>query len=272
MLKSAVFNRYLSRILELQFYIDDKRNILIVFTIKNIRTNTVYVGTTKDNIDERWAVYQLAKDLPLDAPLYEDMRKFGIPCFVIEEYDFAETRQELAELYEDAMLQFDGISLKGMKTSLPRTAVYTVREAPKAKPVKKTVAKAKAVPKVKAVASSIDKLKAELNAISAVTAITKSSTSAKVSTSSARVSTSNSNLIGMRRKPVETAMPSATKLKLSSGRTGSAIREKKIKEGIQQEKDARDALKQQQVSQQADEMKAIMARLDSRGSSLKKRF
>jgi len=240
---------------------------LIVFTIKNIRTNTVYVGTTKDSIDERWALYQLAKDLPLEAPLYQDMRKFGIPCFVIEEYDFAETRQELAELYEDAMSQFDGISLKGMKTSLPRTAVYTVKEAPaKAKPAKKVVAK------VKAVASSIDELKAELNAINAGISKPVPSTSAKVSTSSSRATTSNANLIGMRRKPVETAMPGAAKLKLSSGRTGSAIKEKKIKEGIQQEKDARDALKQQQVSQQADEMKAIMARLDSRGSSLKKRY
>ena len=97
------------------------------------------------------------------------------------------------------MSQFDGISLKGMKTSLPRTAVYTVKEAPaKEKPVKK------AAPKVKAVASSINALKAELNAISAVTSTAKSSTSAKISTSSLRVSPSSSNLIGMRRKPIET--------------------------------------------------------------------
>ncbi len=62
------------------------------------------------------------------------------------------------------------------------------------------------------------------------------------------------------------------KLKLATGRTGSAIREKKIKESIELEKAARTALKLKQISEQADEMKAILANLDARGSSLRKRY
>jgi len=101
---------------------------LIVFTIKNSRSNTVYVGTTTNSIEERWTLFQLAKDAEIDAPLYKDMRHYGVACFSIEEYDYADSRAELAELFVEAMEQYDGVSLKGMKTMLPRTAVYPTSE------------------------------------------------------------------------------------------------------------------------------------------------
>ena len=61
------------------------------------------------------------------------------------------------------------------------------------------------------------------------------------------------------------------KEKLSTGRTGSAKKEKEIKERIAAEKAEREASKAKQVMEQADEMAAILARLDSRGSTLRKR-
>jgi len=232
-----------SEVIDLGF--SNKRNILIVFTIKNTRTDNVYVGTTKDSIDERWAVYQLAKDLPIEAPLYSEMRKYGVVCFTIEEYDFAETREELAELFAEAMTQFDGISLKGTKTSMPRTAVYPTSEG--------AVPKVKAEPKVavkkETSTQSVVKTVVEPRALSAVQATAKT----------------RSNL-----SHTESADPKV-KLKLATGRTGSAIKEKRIKEAIALEKQERAAKKSKQIQEQSDEMKSILANLDARGSTLRKR-
>jgi hypothetical protein len=62
------------------------------------------------------------------------------------------------------------------------------------------------------------------------------------------------------------------KPKLAIGRTGSATREKKIKEAIELEKQPRIGLKNRQIIEQADEVKSIMQTLDSRGSTLPKRY
>ncbi|MEM5529630.1 GIY-YIG nuclease family protein [Gammaproteobacteria bacterium AS21] len=212
---------------------------MIVFTIKNSRNNTVYIGTTKKSIDECWTMYQLAKDAAIDAPLYNDMRQYGVACFSIEEYDFAESREELVELYEEAMQEFNGISLKGMKTALPRTAVYTLKEDTES-----------ATPIIKRDASE--------------------SNSQTIASANNRLisKASKGTRLGAKAAPEEPVV----KLKLATGRTGSAIKEKRIKEAIEQEKAARDALKRKQIAEQADEMKAILSALDSRGSTLGKRY
>lgn len=61
------------------------------------------------------------------------------------------------------------------------------------------------------------------------------------------------------------------KEKLATGRTGSAAKERKIKEAIEAEKAAIAAAKAKQAMEEAAEMKAIMAGLDARGSTLRKR-
>ncbi|MFC6979904.1 hypothetical protein [Microbulbifer taiwanensis] len=59
--------------------------------------------------------------------------------------------------------------------------------------------------------------------------------------------------------------------KLSNGRTGSAVKERKIKEAIEAEKAAIAAAKAKRAAEEAAEMKAILAGLDARGSTLRKR-
>jgi len=224
----------------MKLVLDTKRYVLIVFTIKNSRNNTVYVGTTKKSIDECWTMYQLAKDAAMDAPLYNDMRQYGVACFSIEEYDYAESREELVELYKEAMQEFNGISLKGMKTALPRTAVYTLKEdTESATPIIKRESSEKGSPEI---ASANNRLLSK---------------------------TSKATRSGVKKAAPEEPV---VKLKLATGRTGSAIKEKRIKEAIEQEKAARDALKRKQIADQADEMKAILSALDSRGSTLRKRY
>lgn len=61
------------------------------------------------------------------------------------------------------------------------------------------------------------------------------------------------------------------KEKLATGRTGSAAKERAIKEGIEAEKARIAAEKAKKVQAEADEMKRILAGLDARGSTLSRR-
>lgn len=187
------------------------RSILIVFTITNDVTDEVYVGTTKDSVDERWKQYQEAAKLDHTAArLFKDIRDFGAKSFTASEYAVAFDREDLKDLFEEAMDEHQGISLVGVKTTKPKPV--------KVAPLKKT-------------------------------AVKKSTTTTR--------STS-------------TPSPKIAKPKVSSGRTNSAVKERAIKEAIAEEKAIRESAKLAKAAAEAKEMREIMARLDSRGSTLKK--
>lgn len=71
-------------------------------------------------------------------------------------------------------------------------------------------------------------------------------------------------------KSVSSKTVDAAPVKLAKGRTGSSVKEKRIKEAIAREKAERDAQRQSQAAAQADEMAAILARLDARGKEADK--
>lgn len=188
------------------------RSILIVFTITNDVTDEVYVGTTKDSVDERWKQYQEAAKLDHTAArLFKDIRDFGADKFTACEYAVAYDREDLKDMFEEAMDEFNGVSLVGVKTTKP-------------KPVKVAAPKKTVV---------------------------------KKSTNTTRTTT--------------TASPKIAKPKISSGRTNSAAKERAIKEAIAEEKVIRESAKLAKAAAEAQEMREIMARLDNRGSTLKKR-
>jgi hypothetical protein len=188
------------------------RSILIVFIITNNVTNEVYVGTTKDSVAERWQQYQEAVELdPTAARLFKDIRDFGAKSFTPSEYAVAFDREDLKDLFEEAMEEYQGISLVGIKTIKPKPVKVA---APKKAAVKKTTPKSK--------------------------------TSGPVTTK-------------------------VVKPKVASGRTSSAAKERVIKEAIAEEKAERESNKLMKASSEAQEMRDIMARLDKRGSTLKKR-
>jgi hypothetical protein len=189
------------------------KSILIVFTITNDVTDEVYVGTTKDSVEKRWKQYQEAAELDhTSARLFKDIRDFGAKSFTPSEYAVAFDREDLKDLFEEAMEEYQGSSLVGVKTIKP-------------KPVKVAAPKKTAVKK----------------------ATTKSKTSDG---------------------PLTTKI---VKPKVASGRTNSAAKERAIKEAIAEEKAERESKKLMKASSEAQEMRDIMARLDNRGSSLKKR-
>jgi paraquat-inducible protein B len=187
------------------------RSILIVFTITNNVTDEVYVGTTVDNVEERWQQYQeAAKSDHTAAALFKDIRDFGAKSFTASEYAVAFDREDLKDLFEEALDEYQGTSLVGVKTIPP-------------KPMK---------------------------------AVTKKTTTKKATT---RPKTSGA---------VKTKI---VKPKVASGRTNSAAKERAIKEAIAEEKAERESVKIAKASAEAQEMRDIMLRLDSRGSGNKKR-
>tara|TARA_R110001583_G_scaffold30695_2_gene105757 strand:- start:184 stop:783 length:600 start_codon:yes stop_codon:yes gene_type:complete len=195
------------------FPIQDLRSILIVFIITNDVTDEVYVGTTKDSVEERWKQYQEAAALDHTAArLFKDIRDFGAKSFTPSEYAVAFDREDLKDLFEEAMEEHQGISLVGVKTTKPKPVKVA---APKKAAVKKPTIKSK---------------------------------------------TSGG--------PVTTKI---VKPKVASGRTNSAAKERAIKEAIAEEKAERESKKLMKASAEAQEMRDIMARLDNRGSTLKKR-
>lgn len=205
---------------------------MLVFTITNNVTEEVWVGTCKDSSDERFNQFQEAMALGIKHKFYKDLRDFGVQNFTVEDYAVAYDREELKDIFADAMEQFEGTSLTGIKTTLGKTSIATA--AP-------------------------------------LTAAAKRANANKARSSQTGSATLATPKVGTSGASTRTVAKKAAKEKLSSGRTGSANKERAIKEQIAQEKAQRESVKAKQVMEQADEMAAILAALDSRGSTLRKR-
>ena len=191
---------------------------MIVFTIINDVTDEVYIGTTNDSVENRWLQYQEAAKLDHTAArLFKDIRDFGAEKFTVSEYAVGYDREDLKDMFEEAMDEYSGISLVGIKTTKPKVA----------KPTTSKLTANKTTNKKSPEKSSSSK---------------KSSTTTKI-----------------------------VKEKLAAGRTNSAAKERAIKEAIAEEKAIRESAKLAKAAAEAKEMREIMARLDSRGSTLKKR-
>ena len=197
---------------------------MLVFTITNNITEDVWVGTCKDSSDERFEQFQEAMALGIKSQFYKDLRDFSVQNFTVEDFAVAEDREELKDLFTEAMETYNGRTLVGIKTSLGKTSIAAMA------PLKSSVK----IPK--------------RPVSSAALAISKAAST----------------------KPKRTPTKAVIE-KVSSGRTGNAAKERLIKEKLADEKAQRAQLKSRQVMDQADEMAAIMARLDSRGSTAGKK-
>ena len=91
---------------------------MIIFSITNTTTQQNYVGTTKNCASERWEELKAALPMRINAPLYNDMREYGVENFTVREFARAEDREEMKEYVEDAILELNAINLQGMKTRI----------------------------------------------------------------------------------------------------------------------------------------------------------
>ena len=99
---------------------------MIIFTVTNKATKKVYVGSTRNDLESQWEKMVAAAYQDMDYPLYREIRVQGEEEFTVEEWDRAESREELSELEQDAVDFFGAESLRGYKTS-------TVKILPKKK-------------------------------------------------------------------------------------------------------------------------------------------
>jgi|GEM_PF-1082238 len=216
---------------------------MLVFTITNNVTEDVWVGTCKDSSDERFQQFQEAMALGIKAKFYKDLRDFGVQNFTVEDYAVAYDREELRDIFDEAMDTYSGHSLTGIKTTLGKTSIAT------AAPLTAAAKRAKAT-------SAREK-----------TSSNGTTTLSSAATSGVKAAAKKAG-VGVNNRPISRKAP---KEKLSNGRTGSANKERSIKEKIAEEKAMRESSKSKQIMEQADEMKAILAALDSRGSTLRKK-
>lgn len=294
---------------------------MIIFTITNSITDQVYVGSTRNSIDNRWEEILVAAESGLEHPLFDDIREHSPQQFAIAEWAIAEDLQDMRELTREAIEIHNAVGLQGMRTTAPvvkaprksakkertedlsisdaATSIFNSRndlvteadnaldgidnfdglefssedkqtdvsenDQPKDKPVNREkslkemaqerdaqlVAK---IAKEKAEALEMAKLMARMDA-------RKRGTKSKTKTAASKTTrTANS-------KPAATTSSAP---KLSTGKVASATQEKKIKEGIEQEREARQAAKLAQQKAEAQEMAAIMARIDGRAKSMRK--
>ncbi len=212
---------------------------MIVFTLTNQINDDVWVGTTRESSAERFEAYKEALYHGIKHQFYKDLRDFGVDNFVLDDFAVAEDRDELKDLFDEAMETYDGKSLIGVKT-VKTSIVESKAPAPKKVATRKT-------------ASGND---------------SDLATTISVAASAPVAAKTSSKKLGANGRPIA---QKASREKMSTGSTGSAKREKAIKEAIMAEKAEREAAKAKKVMEEADAMKAILARLDSRGSPLRKR-
>jgi len=92
---------------------------LLVYTVTNLTTKKVYVGTTASTAESKWAHLIEAAEQGFDYPLYEEIREMGQGNFLVEEWADGVSKEETQALELEAMTTFHGESIKGYKL-LPR--------------------------------------------------------------------------------------------------------------------------------------------------------
>ncbi|GAA6150828.1 hypothetical protein [Pseudoteredinibacter isoporae] len=220
---------------------------MFVFTVSCEASQDVYVGSAKDSIEAQWAAIVAAADEGQEGTLQAAIRLHGVEMFTVEEWAFAENSRELRELLSEA------------------------REALSAKPIK-LLRGPDAAPKrsgATQVSSDIRELfsmaKAEYES-ELVEELIPAEELEKKSTSRAPTS-----LPEKKESSGSLSSAASSSEKLASGRSGSASKEKRIKEAINAEREQRAVLRQQQASQEAKEMQAILLQIEQRRLAQKKK-
>ncbi|WP_163835149.1 GIY-YIG nuclease family protein [Spartinivicinus ruber] len=98
---------------------------MIIFTITNKVTGQVFVGSTRNSLESQWAKIVSAAEQGLDYPLYNQICRYGDDQFDVEEWDYAETRDELLALEQEAVDSLQAESLRGYKTAVNQRRVTT---------------------------------------------------------------------------------------------------------------------------------------------------
>ncbi|ABC27333.1 hypothetical protein HCH_00423 [Hahella chejuensis KCTC 2396] len=260
---------------------------MIVFTATDQVTGKVFAGSTRRSLEDHWGHLLVQESEGAMGEFFETLRSSGADSFKMEEWGYSDNPKELREMLAEAMEALGARAIKVTLTrpenkSKPSMDLMKELEAlkqemsdgsddpdytPKKKEAvvkpeaPKTVPKAEPKPlRHTASTREAEEMRALIAGIEARRrGGTKAGQKAAKKAGAAGLAKAAKSASGA----AENAAP-VSRPKLSEGRTGSAAKEKRIREAIAAEKAELEAQKRNQASDEAKEMREIMARLDQR--------
>lgn len=222
---------------------------MIVFTATHKESGKIFVGSARDSIENTWALLLTQAEDGANGDFFAILRAEGASGFSLEEWAYADSSRELRDLMREAQHDIGAEPIKaGLGKPLPKTVIKSSR-------VRELMGLDESdggddEPFTEWLASKRDE-KPSL--------VTPKPQDDRQSVESSTVSTSSSREIKV------------TFSKIANGRTGSTSKEKRIREAIEQQRVAREQLRQTGSTQDATEMRTVMASIEARRLAMKKK-
>lgn len=269
---------------------------MIVFTATDTVSHKIFVGSTREELEPHWAQLVEQAKQGTAGRIYDAIRTHGASQFAIEEWALAESGRELRELVQEARDTLGAEPIKVAKT-IPAKA----KKAPKLDAEllpdedgwsdddnlsdwmddrSRNTGRASSTDEDSnskedsglELSSSVGDTDSSDNANTPAAApsssldVVKAALSEMASSHSPRLSAGKSSTVTRSFTSCSSVARQEQKApaKLASGRTGSANKEKRIKEEIERQRSERDQFRQQQSTHEAAEMKEVMMRIEAR--------
>lgn len=249
---------------------------MIVFSATHKASGRAFVGSCRVDLDFHWAMLLTQAEEGVSGPLYDLLRAEGANSFDVAEYADADNARELSALCREAQEQLQAELIRSVAQRKESSSHFdkslldvaeddsdddldgwlqdrrqqqqkVQQQASESVPEPETQPQTSVV--LRQTKSTEDA--ADMRAlIASIEARRKSQLKSSSPAKSARTSVKSSV-----RKPASVAKGKAE---------SAAARERRIKAALAEEKASREAAKQRKVADEADEMAALMARLDAR--------
>jgi hypothetical protein len=256
--------------------------LVIVYTATDEISHTVYVGSAREDLEEHWISLVNQAEDGAEGDFFTAIRQQGASKFEIEEFGFADDSSEMRELVREAQKDLGAIPIKAGRASgvVSHAKVLAAKaelddlakidsgvageswndgsddgwlDDRREQSSKGSSKEPEVEQKTKPALSSLDLIKLALAEAAAETGPVKKVRAAA-------------------QKPAKKATSSvaAAPDKIATGRTGSAAREKRIKEELEREREAREQFRQTASTLEAAEMKSLMMGIEARRLAARK--
>ncbi|WP_299771218.1 hypothetical protein [uncultured Pseudoteredinibacter sp.] len=226
---------------------------MFVFTVSCDVSQDVYVGSAKESIEAQWASIVAAADEGQEGALQAAIRLHGVEKFSVEEWAFAENSRELRELLSEAKETLGARPIKLGRAS------DGVNKRSGATQVSSDIRELFSMAKAEYESELVEEL------------IPAEGLERNTKTTGSGDKTASSSSQGTRKPSAAEKEELLASEKVANGRSGSASKEKRIKEAITAEREQRSVLRQQQASAEAKEMQAVLLQIEQRRLAQKKK-
>jgi hypothetical protein len=204
---------------------------VIVFSATNEVTGDVFVGSTRESLEVEWVQLISQADEGASGGFFNQLRNHGAEKFEVEAYAYADSGSELRELTREAREELSAEAIKSSRRTRSSSVVGNSSMS------------------MEAIMASIEEAAKDAEAG------TLSAAEPAARLASSKTSTSGLSLTPSAPKPEP---------KIATGRSGSASKEKRIREAIATEREARDQLRHTDSRESQAEMNSVIARIEQR--------